>query len=210
VTFKNTDPLYVLDLSDPENPISLGELEVSGYSEYLHPVGEIYLLGIGKEAIDDERSSDRDGLGFAWYQGLKVSLFDVSDPTMPTEVNSLILGGRGTSSTILYQPHGLASLPQTDTLPMRFSIPVDLYNESPGVDPEPNRRWGWTHTGLYTFDVEVGDTPGVGLVDRFVVRDNNDSSYSAGVGSDRSVILGDSVHYLHNESLYSSSLPARE
>ncbi len=209
ITFKKVDPLYVLDLSDPENPTVLGELEVSGYSEYLHPVGENYLLGIGKEAVDAENSGDRGGFGFAWYQGLKVSLFDVSDPSMPTEVNSLVLGGRGTHSTILNQPHGFASIPQTDSLPMRFSIPVDLYNEPPD-SPEPYAQWGWTHTGLYTFDVHLGDTPGVELVDQFVVSENGDSNYSYGVWDDRSVILGDSVHYLHNQTLYSSSLPARE
>ncbi|MBT3046962.1 MAG: beta-propeller domain-containing protein [Candidatus Thiodiazotropha sp.] len=211
VTFKKVDPLYVLDLSDPENPVSLGELEVSGYSEYLHPVGENFLLGIGKEAIDDEASTDRDGLGFAWYQGLKVSLFDVTDPTTPSEVNSIVLGGRRTSSNILTEHHAFASLPQTDLLPMRFSIPVDLYNEPPQVaDPQPYHSYGWTHTGLYTFDVNVSDTPGVELVDQFVVSQNSETRSSAGVWNDRSVILGDSVHYLHDGSLYSSGLPARQ
>ncbi|PVV12794.1 MAG: hypothetical protein B6D72_07015 [gamma proteobacterium symbiont of Ctena orbiculata] len=211
VTFKKIDPLYVLDLSDPENPVSLGELEVSGYSEYLHPVGENHLIGIGKEAIDDVNSTDRDGLGFAWYQGLKVSLFDVTDPTTPTEVNSIVLGGRRTTSNILTDHHTFASLPQTDLLPMRFSIPVDLYNEPPEVaDPQPYHSYGWTHTGLYTFDVNLGTTPGVELVDQFVVSQNSESRSSAGVWNDRSVILGDSVHYLHDENLYSSGLPARE
>jgi hypothetical protein len=211
VTFKKTDPLYVLDLSDPENPLSLGELQVSGYSEYLHPMGENYLIGIGKEAIDDENSTDRGGLGFAWYQGLKISLFDVSDPTTPTEVNSIVLGGRRTTSTILTDHHAFASLPQTDLLPMRFSIPVGLYNEPPNTtEPRPYDSYGWTHTGLYTFDVNLGDTPGVEQVDQFVVSDNSESTYSTDVRSDRSVILGDSVHYLHDGSLYSSSLPTGE
>lgn len=212
VTFKKIDPLYVLDLSDPENPVALGELEISGYSEYLHPVGENYLLGIGKEAIDAENSTDMDGLGFAWYQGLKVSLFDVSDPSSPTEINSLVFGGRGTSSTILSEPHAFASLPQTETLPMRFSIPVDLYNEPPSNDypVEPYRYWGWTHTGLYTFDVHLGSTPGVEVVDQLVVDSSEGLGSYSGISGDRSVILGDSVHYLHNEVLYSSALPARE
>jgi hypothetical protein len=211
VTFKKVDPLYVLDLSDPENPVSLGELEISGFSEYLHPVGENHLLGIGKEAIDDENSTDRDGLGFAWYQGLKVSLFDVSDPTRPTEVNSLVLGGRGTSSNILTEHHAFSYLPHTDLLPMRFSIPVELNNEPPTYeDPQPYHSWGWTHTGLYTFDVNLGDTPGVELVDEFVVNQNSNARPFDGVNDDRSVILGDSVHYLHDERLYSSSLPPRE
>jgi hypothetical protein len=94
---------------------------------------------------------------------------------------------------------------------MRFSIPVDLYNEPPDYAvPQPYHFWDWTHTGLYTFDVHVGDTPSVELVDSFAVKENSQDSYSAGVWNDRSVILGDSVHYLHDESLYSSSLPARE
>lgn len=211
VTFKKIDPLYVLDLSDPENPVSLGELEVSGYSEYLHPVGENYLLGIGKEAIDDEESTDRGGLGFAWYQGVKVSLFDISDPTTPTEVNSIVLGGRRTSSNILDDHHAFTYLPHTDQLPMRFSIPVDLYNEPPSVaDPQPYHSYGWTHTGLYTFDVNMGATPGVELIDQHVVEQNIYSTASVGVDNDRSIILGNSVHYLHDDSLYSSSLPARE
>ncbi|MET0050574.1 MAG: beta-propeller domain-containing protein [Candidatus Thiodiazotropha sp.] len=211
ITFKKTDPLYILDLSDPENPVAVGELEVSGYSEYLHPVGENYLLGIGKEAVDAEYSNDRNGLGFAWYQGLKISLFDISDPSMPTEVNSIVLGHRGTTSTILSQPHGFASLPPTDTLPMRFSIPVLLCDDPPPIyNPGPSTSWRWTHTGLYTFDVRSDSTPGVELVDQFVVSQNDSSSHSSGVWNDRSVILGDSVHYLHDETLFSSDLPARE
>ncbi|MEW8467215.1 MAG: hypothetical protein AB2637_01745, partial [Candidatus Thiodiazotropha sp.] len=62
----------------------------------------------------------------------------------------------------------------------------------------------------YTFDVNVSDTPGVELVDQFVVSQNSETRSSAGVWNDRSVILGDSVHYLHDGSLYSSGLPARQ
>ena len=75
VTFEQTDPLFVIDLKDPENPEVLGELKIPGFSNYLHPVTENYLLGIGVNGDDD-------GAG----DGMKISLFDVSDKKNPKEV----------------------------------------------------------------------------------------------------------------------------
>ena len=81
VTFRQTDPLYALDLSDPRAPRSLGELKIPGFSEYLHPIGDGLLLGIGRDA-DPSTGMD---LGF------KASLFDVSDPAAMVEVDQLIV-----------------------------------------------------------------------------------------------------------------------
>ena len=76
VTFEQTDPLFVIDLKDPQNPEVLGELKIPGFSNYLHPVTENYLLGIGVNG-DDSGAGD----------GMKVSLFDVSDKKNPKEVS---------------------------------------------------------------------------------------------------------------------------
>lgn len=75
VTFRQIDPLYALDLSDPADPEVLGELKIPGFSRYLHPVGADLLLGVGQEASLEGR-----------VEGLQVSLFDVSDPTDPIRV----------------------------------------------------------------------------------------------------------------------------
>ena len=80
VTFRQVDPLYVVDLSDPTAPAVLGELKIPGYSAYLHPVGDGLLVGIGREADEDGR-----------IQGFKASLFDVSDPAKPTEIDTWTL-----------------------------------------------------------------------------------------------------------------------
>ena len=80
VTFRQIDPLYALDLSDPTNPKALGELKITGFSSYLHPVGDNLLLGIGQEA-------DQDGS----IEGLQISLFDTSDPTNPRRTDQLLL-----------------------------------------------------------------------------------------------------------------------
>ena len=83
VTFETIDPLWVLDLSDPYEPVILGELEVPGVSTYIHPVNENTLLTIGI-------GPGEDGLGLDWST-TQVSLFDVSDPTNPTLADSMKL-----------------------------------------------------------------------------------------------------------------------
>ncbi|NQV06153.1 beta-propeller domain-containing protein [bacterium] len=76
VTFRQVDPLYVIDLSDPTSPVVAAELKIPGYSSYLHPMGDGRVLGIGQDATEE---------GFT--TGTKVSLFDVSDPANPIEVD---------------------------------------------------------------------------------------------------------------------------
>ncbi len=82
VTFRQIDPLYVIDLSDPANPVEAGELKIPGYSAYLHPVGDGLLLGVGQDATDTGRTT-----------GTQLSLFDVSDPTNPQRTSTLPIGG---------------------------------------------------------------------------------------------------------------------
>ena len=80
VTFRQVDPLYVVDLADPTAPAVLGELKIPGYSAYLHPVGDGLLVGIGRDADEDGR-----------IEGFKASLFDVSDPAKPAEIDTWTL-----------------------------------------------------------------------------------------------------------------------
>lgn len=95
VTFKKVDPFFVIDLSNPSNPKVLGWLKIPGYSKYLHPLDENHVLGIGKETVEAEEGD------FAWYQGVKISLFDVSDVENPVEIDKIVIGDRGTDTPIL-------------------------------------------------------------------------------------------------------------
>ncbi len=79
VTFRNTDPLFVIDLKDPKNPVIKGELKLPGYSAYMHPLSENIILGIGYNG--DSQNAD--------FTSLKVSLFDVSDMANPKEISYL-------------------------------------------------------------------------------------------------------------------------
>ena len=98
VTFIRTDPLFVIDLSQPTNPTVLGELKIPGYSDYLHPYDETHLIGVGKEAVEDQEQD------FAWYQGIKLSLFDVSNVNSPVQLANYVIGNRGTDSPVLSDP----------------------------------------------------------------------------------------------------------
>ena len=94
VTFKQVDPLFVIDMSE-NDPKVLGELKIPGFSTYLHPVGENLLLGIGSETID----TDYGNWVATSVSGLKVSLFDVSDPANPIEVDvASYVGGKNAYS----------------------------------------------------------------------------------------------------------------
>lgn len=94
VTFEKIDPFFVIDLSDPNNPEILGELKITGYSDYLHLYDENHVIGVGKETIPEEG-------GFSWHQGVKISLFDVTDMTNPKELAKYEIGDRGTDSPVL-------------------------------------------------------------------------------------------------------------
>jgi hypothetical protein len=78
VTFRQVDPLHVIDLTDPTQPTLRGELEIQGYSAYLHPIGDGLLLGVGQDATAEGR-----------VQGTQVSVFDVSDPANPQRLQTL-------------------------------------------------------------------------------------------------------------------------
>ncbi len=99
VTFRQIDPLFVLDLSDATNPKVLGKLKIPGYSDYLHPIDATHIVGIGK---DTETSKSGD---FAYYLGMKLAIFDVTDVENPQQMHSLIIGDRGTDSFALQDHH---------------------------------------------------------------------------------------------------------
>ena len=107
VTFRQIDPFFVYDLSNPAQPTALGELKIPGFSTFLFPVGSNHVLGIGYD-------------GGGWPRRVKASLFDVTEPTRPLEQSTLLLGDSYTESDALWDPHAFTwySPPTaTDDLP---------------------------------------------------------------------------------------------
>jgi inhibitor of cysteine peptidase len=146
VTFKKIDPLFVIDLEDPENPTVLGKLKIPGYSDYLHPYDENTLIGVGKETEEAEEGD------FAWYQGVKISLFDVSNVSDPRELAKFEIGDRGTDSPAL-RDHKAFLFSRAKNL---LVIPVleakidagDYSSEVP-----PNAYGEYVYQGAYVFHV---------------------------------------------------------
>ena len=112
VTFRQTDPLYVIDLRKPTAPELVGELKIPGYSSYLQPIGPGRLLGIGQDATEAGR-----------VQGTQLSLFDVSNPRNPVRLTSYRIGG---SSQAEYDHHAFLWWPATHDV----IVPFNTYDPS--------------------------------------------------------------------------------
>src|SRR5262245_6268708 len=148
VTFRQTDPLYTVDLSDPAAPKVTGELKMLGYSAYLHPIGDGRLLGIGQDATEQGRTT-----------GTQVALYDVRDPAAPVRVAQAVLPQSGTEAE--WDPHAFLWWPQTSLA----AVPVSDYGAGFsglvgfGVDAEAATI---TEVGRVTHPAQPAD-PNVGI-----------------------------------------------
>jgi len=149
VTFKKVDPLFVIDLSDPERPEVLGKLKIPGYSDYLHPYDENTLIGVGKETEEAEEGD------FAWYQGVKISLFDVSDVSDPKEIAKFEIGDRGTDSPVLHD-HKAFLFSRAKNL-LVIPVLVAEIDEGDYSGEVPANAYGeYVYQGAYVFHVSPG------------------------------------------------------
>jgi len=140
VTFRQVDPFFVIDLSDPENIVKLGELKIPGFSRYLHPYDDNTIIGIGQDANENGRTT-----------GLKISLFDVSDVTNPKEVASYVGDDKYANSEALYEHKAFLFSKDKELM----VIPVTNY----GYDGSES------YTGAFVFKVQKDDIELRGLID---------------------------------------------
>lgn len=158
VTFRQMDPLYVIDLEDPYNPKVLGELKIPGFSSYLHPYDENHLIGIGKEVVP-QIVPDASSLSSATTNseprlrdlGVKVSLFDVSNPSDPREISNYVVknnGGytnsealRNHKAVLFSREKGILAVPIQRQLPYRI------------IEGQTKRKIIEDVSGLYVFNI---------------------------------------------------------
>ncbi len=122
VTFRQIDPLYVVDLSDPTNPSVAGELKIPGFSAYLHPIGAGQLVGVGQDGTQDGRIT-----------GAQVSLFDVANPANPTRIDSLAFG-ENSQSTVAWEAKAFTWWAPTQTA----FVPINAWNWDQQTGTESN------------------------------------------------------------------------
>jgi len=166
VTFKKVDPLFVIDLEDPFYPNVLGELKITGYSDYLHPYDENHIMGIGKETIEAEVGD------FAWFQGVKISLFDVSNVENPMEISKYEIGDRGTDSPVL-RDHKAFLFDKTRSLIVIPVLVAEINEENYPNGVPPNRSGRYVWQGAYVFNVTLDQ----GLVFRGGITHLEDDNY---------------------------------
>jgi uncharacterized secreted protein with C-terminal beta-propeller domain len=130
----------VIDTSDPKLPKVLGKLKIPGYSDYLHPYDENHIIGFGKEAVDptelEQSGFNNNSFDFAWYQGMKIALFDVTDVANPTMMFKETIGDRGTSSELLYNHKAL----MYDKARNLFAFPVEVSELTPEQKADTSRQ----------------------------------------------------------------------
>ena len=150
VTFKQTDPLFVIDLSNPKKPGLLGELKIPGYSDYLHPYDETHLIGIGKNTTENNS-------GGIVPTGIKIALFDVSNLNNPKLVDSVIIGEKGSDSAIL-SDHRAFLLDKERNI-MAIPIREVTYNPVEGSKYEGSHTEDvWQGTYVYGINPDTGFT----------------------------------------------------
>ncbi len=180
VTFEQIDPLYCIDLSDPADPRIAGELEITGFSDFLHPVSDDLLLG----------------LGFAGNGSVKLELYDVSDIERPLSRGSALLGGRGSYSEAIYDRHAFTYQADVDGID-RFTIPAQVY----GADGQ----FDLSESGLYLFEIHDKSQPGLASLNAagaiLPARDGITIPY---VSRSRAFIHDDTVYYIRDEDVWAA------
>ncbi|MGE5392052.1 MAG: beta-propeller domain-containing protein [Deltaproteobacteria bacterium] len=153
VTFKKVDPFFVISLKNPAKPYILGKLKIPGYSDYLHPYDENHIIGFGKDTIETKIDNGRDSMAF--YQGLKVAVFDVTDVNNPKEMSKVIIGDRGTDSELLYNHKAL--LYSREKKLLAFPVTVMKIRESDkGKDISNWPAYGsFEFQGAYIYQIDL-------------------------------------------------------
>lgn len=190
VTFEQIDPLYKLDLSNPADPSIAGELEIPGYSSYLHPINGNWMLAVGHDVVDR-----RNG-------GIKVELFDISADD-PRSAGNFIIGEAGSWSEAIYDHRALTFLAGNEGDRLQMAFPINVADTPSAWDPA---YFEWSHTGLYLFSVDGLSGSDASLSSDGAIisgERSKDQSYPEGYGS-RGVMHDDSVFFVYDGDVWSS------
>ncbi len=206
VTFQQIDPLYVIDLADPENPRIAGEVEVPGVADFLHPVSADLLLTLGRSVELVDLGGDEPA---ALFQGVKLELFDVSDLTTPTSISTIEIGDRGTYTEALFDRHAFTYQSQFNGQGTndRFALPIDIYADRGNGEPGVFWNQEWVSSGLHLFEINnPADPTAAQLVNHGALitqsRDNDELFFFS--GQRRSIFDDDTIYLIGGERLWSS------
>jgi uncharacterized secreted protein with C-terminal beta-propeller domain len=160
VTFRNIDPFFVIDLKDERKPKILGALKIPGYSDYLHPYDENHIIGIGKDTFEIDIKDEKGNVvgSNAYYEGIKMALFDVTDVKNPIEKFKVKIGDRGTTSEVLYNHKALLFSKEKNLI--TFPVTVMNVKEDKIMEDDIYSRLQYgqfTFQGAYIYKIDEKD-----------------------------------------------------
>ena len=198
VTYLNTDPLFCFDLSNPKKPEILGELQISGYSTYLHPYDENHLIGIGYESeIRTNRNSQGKVISNnAVITGMKMAIFDVTDINNPIMVSDTKIGDSTTRSSILTNHKALLFSKEKQII----AIPVNTYDSELEIEDGNNdisnitktyttRSKGYRTEGYLVYNINLTD----GLQSKGFIEHETDVKRYSGTNLIRGLYIKDNL-----------------
>ncbi len=192
VTFRRIDPLFVIDLSNPSDPKVLGKLKIPGFSDYLHPYDDNHIIGVGKE-------TEEIGTGRVITTGVKLALFDVTNPENPIEISKYVIGESGTDSYALYD-HKAFLFSKSKNL---LIIPI-LLSET---------NYYYTFQGAYVFNLDLQN--GFVLKGKITHLGNETEAknyyyYYSPFSVKRSLYIGDTLYTVSDKVIKMNSLDTLE
>ena len=186
VTFKQVDPLFVIDLSDPEAPEVKGKLKIPGYSSYLHPYDDTHIIGIGKNTEETQ-------YGSTVNTNMKMSMFDVSDLENPKELFSVSIGGKGTTSEILDNHKALFFNKEKNLI----GFPITIYDENEGYYSYKTKMQGAI---IYEIDFENNQFKEKGTIS-LRKEENGFYSYDYSKALNRIIYIEDKIYALSDSMM---------
>jgi hypothetical protein len=200
VTFRRIDPLYIVDVADASDPRITGELEIPGFSDYLHPLPNGLLLGFGREARAANNTADGQ---WAWFQGLQLTLFDVSGNS-PRELQRHVIGKRGSDSPLFSSHHAFSALTKSDGTTV-FAFPAAVHDGVPYYGSGDSAWYSWQYSGLLHFELRGSTRDDARLLQArtlVTTQTNGGVTYppngEGSWGQGRSVLFPDASVYVSN------------
>lgn len=210
VTYKNMDPLYSIDLSDPANPKALGALKIPGYSTYLQPYDENHIIGFG---FQTEETVRRNSLGrvtssSSKVTGMKMALFDVSDISNPKMISEEVIGDSKTNSTVL-ENHKALLLDKERNL---LAIPIKNYTTDLSITENDDissatksytsylksRTYNKVGYAVYSLDIANGfNLRGI------ITHDVNSNNYTSDI---RGLYIDDTLYTVSNKEIKANNI----
>lgn len=182
VTFRQTDPFYSLDLSNPKSPVKVGELKIPGFSSYLHPIGDNYILGVGMETSD-----------IGGQSGIKISLFDVTNPAAPVE-SAKFVEYENSYSDALWEHKAFRYIKDQKVL----IIPVSFYSY------DYSTGFYSIYDGFKLYDVDAGSISMRGSISHYDVQNGYYYYYFNSI-QPRSALIGDNLITMKLDTVISSN-----